>query len=321
MKFIAKLVAALLLLVIALLAVFRLQAWWRERPETPPGSTRYVETRFGKVAVQLSGPADGPQVMLIHGTAAWSGFWKDVSGHLASSGWRVIAVDTPPFGWSERDPQARYDRVSQASRLADIIAATGRKAIIVGHSFGGGAATETALQVPDRVAGLVLVDAAMGALDPSAKDGMVARSLSVQPVGEAVVSALVTNPMATTPVLRTFVHRKESAALWAQTLQAPMVREGSTAAYAQWLPNLFVAGDGAKSRSRDALAAITVPVAIIWGEADTVTPPQQGRDLSTLMKARSTLWLPDVGHIPHIEDPAGFLAALDKSLASVIGKE
>ena len=103
--------------------------------------------------------------MLIHGTAAWSGFWREVADHLAGRGWRVIAIDLPPFGWSGHDPEGRYDRATQAERLAAVLRARPKKAVVVGHSFGAGAATELALRHPDEVKGLVLVDAALGKLD------------------------------------------------------------------------------------------------------------------------------------------------------------
>jgi pimeloyl-ACP methyl ester carboxylesterase len=56
------------------------------------------------------------------------------------------------------------------------------------------------------------------------------------------------------------------------------------------------------------------PVALIWGEADTVTPIAQGEALARIFRTRSFQRLPGVGHIPHIEDSAQFLAALDQAM-------
>ena len=178
-----KAAAALLLLLLVILAGFRLAAALREDGAPPPAGTLMVATPYGRVAVGLSGPPDGPPVMLIHGTAAWRGFWKDVAGHLAGRGWRVIAIDLPPFGWSGHDPEERYDRVTQAERLASVLAAVaGRPAVVVGHSFGGGPATELALRHPRRLRLLVLVDAALGELDGPAKSG---GALRFRPLADA----------------------------------------------------------------------------------------------------------------------------------------
>ena len=306
-------VAATVALLLVVLLAFRIAASVRESGDSIPATSRLVETPLGRVAVQLAGPRDGPPILLIHGSAGWSGFWRNVSRHLAARGWRVIAADLPPFGYSDHDPDARYDRTAQAARLAALLAqVAGRPAAVVGHSFGSGAATELALRHPGRVRSLVLVDAAMGQLDPAPDQFSLAeRALSHRWIAEPITAASVTNPWATGALLRPMLGRKQAAAAWIDTIRAPMRREGTTAAYAAWLPNLFATDDGALSRRSADLGRIRVPVSLIWGEADTVTPIAQGEALARLVRARRFIRLPQVGHIPHIEDEAAFLAALD----------
>jgi len=307
---------ALVLFVLVLLVILRLMAAVRENGgEAPPETVRF-QTPTGAVAARLSGPADGRPIMLIHGTAAWSGFWREVADHLAGRGWRVIAIDLPPFGWSGRDPEGRYDRAAQAERLAAVLRTQTKKAFVVGHSFGAGAATELALRHPDELQGLVLVDAALGPLDGEGQ-GTTAKALGFRPLAEAVTAAAVTNPAALEPLLRSMIARKEQASAWVPVLREPMQREGTTTAYAAWLPNLFSQNDGGLSRRSENLRKIAVPVSLVWGEADTVTPIAQGRHIAELTRARSLKLLPGVGHIPHIEDPDAFLAALDGALADV----
>lgn len=312
-----KAIGWIVVAILVILLVLRGLAAAREDGAPPPPDTQIVATPTGTVAIHASGPANGPRLVIVHGTAAWGGFWRDIAASLAKQGWRVIAVDLPPFGWSGHDPQARYDRISQAERLAAVITATGAgPATVVAHSFGAGAATELALRHPDRVRGLVLVDAALGGLDPTADTGL-AKAMRLRPLAELVTAASLTNPAALPPLLRSLLANKDSAEPWVATLSAPMKREGTTSAYAAWLPNLFAATDGALSRSSAQLRQIKVPVAIIWGGADTVTPLAQGQRLAALTRARSLTVLPGVGHIPHIEDPSGFTAALEKSLQAV----
>ncbi len=318
-KWIAKAIGILLLLLVALLVVLRLAAWWRESDEGLPAGSRQIETPLGAVAVQTSGPVDGPPVLLVHGTAGWGGFWRNVSAHLAGRGWRVIAVDLPPFGYSAHDPQARSDRASQAARLAAVIErAAGRPAVVVGHSFGSGPVVELALRTPERVRGLVLVDSALGQFDPpAASPGLADRAIGQSWIAQPMTSAVMTNPMLTGRLLRSMLARRETAAPWIETIQQPMRRRGTTAAYAAWLPALLATDDGGLSRRSAELSRIRVPVALIWGEADTVTPIAQGETIARLTRATSFARLPGVGHIPHIEDEAGFLAALDAALPGV----
>jgi pimeloyl-ACP methyl ester carboxylesterase len=317
MKAVVKGAAALALLLVVVLAGFRAAAAWRESEEAVPAAMHTVPTPLGGVAVETAGPAGGTPVLLVHGTAGWSGFWRNVTRHLAARGWRVIAVDLPPFGYSERDPQSRYRRQDQAARLAAVLAAEARQpAIVVGHSFGGGPAAELALISPGRVRALVLVDAALGQLDPAGHDpGMAERALRSPWVAEPLVSASVTNPLATGALLRSMLARTEAAEAWTDTIRQPMRRRGTTAGYADWLPALLTADDGAASRRSAHLTRIRVPVDLVWGEADTVTPIEQGERIARLTNARSFARLPGVGHIPHIENEAGFLRALDAALA------
>ena len=303
-------VLSLPLVLIGLLVLLWLLAMAREHDTSVPATTTIVETRLGHVAATISGPADGPAILLVHGSAAWSGFWRDAAAHLADKGWRVIAVDLPPFGYSDRDPRARYDRASQAARLSDLLrTAAGRPVVVLGHSFGAGAAAELALRHPDQVRQLVLVDAALGKLDPAAlsSPGL----LGAAPVAQPLTAATITNPLALGPLMRSFISKKEAAAPWLETLRQPMRRPGSTAAYAAWLPSLLSTNDGGLSWKSGELAKVRMPVAIIWGETDTVTPIAQGEALAKLMRPQHFVRLPGTGHIPHIESPALFLKALD----------
>lgn len=312
-----KLVLALLGLLLAILIALRIAATLREGPAASPPGMHYFAAPGARVAARIAGPADGPRVVLVHGSAGWSGFWANVTKHLADRGWRVIAVDLPPFGWSDRDPEGRYGRIAQSERLAAVLTASGSEPImVVAHSFGAGAAIELALRHPQRLRGLVLVDAALGEFD-QADDPALVPALRVQPVAELFTAATVTNPWAMRPLLRPMLARKDSADAWLDVLKAPMQREGTTSAYAAWLPSLIEQNDGALSRSSAELRKIRVPVALIWGGADTVTPLNQGQQLASLTRAKSLAILDGVGHIPHIEDPDGFLAALDAALPPV----
>jgi pimeloyl-ACP methyl ester carboxylesterase len=302
------------LVVVLVLAAFRLAAGWRERETAVPAQTTMLQTNAGRIAVQLSGQPEGTPILLVGGTAGWSGFWRDVAHDLAARGFRVVAIDLPPFGFSDHDPDKRYDRVRQAERILAVLHASAgdRPAILVGHSYGAGPALEASLRARAKIRRLVLVDAALGGLDIPARPA--SWPLRQQPIAEAAVATGFTNPWAMPPMLRSLLAKKDAADPWIETLRQPMRRPGSTAAYAAWLPNLFATDDNALSRRSAALSAIGVPVSLIWGEADTVTPIAQGEEIAKLVGARAIHRLPGVGHIPHIEDPARFLTALDAAI-------
>jgi len=89
----------LLLGIILLFAAFWLAALVRERDTSVPQTTTSFYTSLGNVTAQLSGPTAGTPVMIVPGTAGWSGFWRDVAAHLAGrtgAALRFVAVAEIP---------------------------------------------------------------------------------------------------------------------------------------------------------------------------------------------------------------------------------
>jgi pimeloyl-ACP methyl ester carboxylesterase len=307
----------LVLLLSAILVVtsFRLAASIREtgaRAQLAPRTGHLVPTRSGRVFVQEKGPEGGIPVVLFHGTAAWSELWRHTSDALAAAGFHVIALDLPPFGFSDRP--GSYTRQDQAARINDVLdALKAEPAIIVGHSFGAGAATELAMRYPDRTRALVLVDAAL-ALTAAPSDA----PWVVQPqwIREVLVSLTITNPVATQMLLKSLIAKKERALPeYVAILQRPLAQRDSTSDIADWLYYFLGTDTNAASADRNAYAKLEVPVAILWGDKDTITPVEQALDLRTLLPSDTELTLlRGLGHIPQIEDPGMFNDALLKTL-------
>ena len=274
-----------------------------------PTVGRLVETVEGRIFVLDEGPEDGPVLLFAHGTAAWSGLWQPVLEAAAEGGFRAIAYDLPPFGYSDRDPQARYGRVDQAARIAVLVDAMEIRPILVAHSFGAGPGVEAVMRRPNLFAGLVVVD---GAIGPGADtEATLPLPLRLPVLRRVIVSSTLTNPLLTRRGLAMLVQNRDAATSErARLLQAPMRRQGTTAAYADWLPTLLAPSTDAFSMQRENYATLTLPVAYIWGAEDTVTPLEQGRELADLTPGAELFILSDVGHIPQIEAPEEFLDVL-----------
>jgi pimeloyl-ACP methyl ester carboxylesterase len=310
----------LLLSIILVITSFRMAASIREtgmRAQMAPRTGHLVPTRSGGVFVQEKGPANGIPVALFHGTAAWSELWRHTSDALAEAGFHVIALDLPPFGFSDRP--GSYTRQDQAARINDVLETLeAPPAIIVGHSFGAGAATELVMRHPDRARGLVLIDAALGLMAaPSPAPSMISWVIQPQWIREILVSLTITNPVATQMLLKSMIAKKERALPeYVAILQHPLAQRDSTSDIADWLYYFLGSDTTAASADRAAYAKLEAPVAILWGDKDTITPLEQARDLQTLLPPETELTLlPGLGHIPQIEDPAMFNDALLKTLA------
>src|SRR5213595_18234 len=120
---IAVIAIALALAAVLVPAGFRIAAALRETADAAaiaPPTGRFVATRTGKIFLQEAGPKDGTAVLLFHGTAAWSELWRPTITALAGAGFRAIALDLPPFGFSDRPRDAGYTRADQAARVHDV---------------------------------------------------------------------------------------------------------------------------------------------------------------------------------------------------------
>lgn len=98
--------------------------------------------------------------------------------------------------------------------------------------------------------------------------------------------------------------------------QRPLSVEGTTRAMGQWLPALLTPREPARSEDPAAYAGLSMPVLLIWGDRDTVTPLAQGQRLATLAPRAELAVLTGVGHIPQIESPSRFEELLGNLPAS-----
>lgn len=104
----------------------------------------------------------GPPVLLVHAGIADARMWEPLAARLVDAGHTTVACDLRGFGRTPLEPGV-------VSNVADLVAVLDEleidRAAVAGASFGGRVALELALQAPERVAALVLLDAALDAYD------------------------------------------------------------------------------------------------------------------------------------------------------------
>ena len=110
MRRIIKLIGGLVAALVLIIALFWIRAGFVEsetREEAAPSTGRFVQAGDVELYIQEMGPADGPAILFIHGTAAWSEFWRETMTQLADAGFHCVAIDIPPFGFSQRPASSR----------------------------------------------------------------------------------------------------------------------------------------------------------------------------------------------------------------------
>lgn len=323
---VAGLSAATILVVVgAALAWYSLTAFLRETIEPGrqgrPGT--YVEAAGLDMHYKSWGLPTGTPILLIHGTLAWSDTWYEIAQRLAKRGFHVIAPDLPPFGFSERPRDGDYSRKAQAGRILAFADALGLKTfVLAGHSFGGGATLEAAFAAPERIEGLLLLDAALG-LDNPGGSSMTARLFDAPVLGRALTASTFTNPLMTGKGLRDFIFDDRIVdARRVALYQQPFVLKNTSSNVAKWLAGaLFADESRSLAANRGNYAKFDRPVVLIWGRQDSVTPLTQGENIRSLLPRATLVVLDHVNHIPHVEKPDDVADIIAEFAGSLGGRQ
>lgn len=289
-----------------------------DRMTMSPKGGEFVSAGDARIFVQRLGARDAPTVVFIHGTGSWSEAWRQSMITAEKLGYQAVAIDLPPFGYSVPPASGDYSKPRQAARLLAALDSLGiRRAIFVAHSFGAAPVMEALMTQPQRAAGLVLVDAALGLDSPQTdgSDNYLQMILRNRWLSRSISAAWLTNPDRTESLLKGFVTEKDKATLdWIRLYQQPLSLAGAYENVAAWLPELVSDRGIARSDDAAAYAALPYPVTLIWGDSDTITPLTQAWNLQTRMRTARLIRIPRAGHIPQIEEPALFQAALTTAL-------
>ena len=280
---------------------------WREG-YVPGGDTRFF--------VRALGHGDD-LALLLHGWPEDGSSWRRVAPMLVEAGYRVVCPDLKGFGATEAprggyDPETLADEISQLIRNLHV-----RKAVLVGHDWGGAIALATAFRHPGRVRALAVASSPFRQLD-------LRRAWHI--------------PLWNLPVLPELAFRNAAGAralVGASVRYAARVREPfdedvidayaasvstdprAWLSYYRTLSRRAIVEYGVRRlRSRTGLLPdpeaphrLRVPTTVIWGEQDPVTPhhlaPGVAHDLDATL-----VTLPGVGHFVHEEDPLGTARAV-----------
>jgi len=312
-----KTIASILALIVAVVLFFWLQADFREsetRHDAAPSAGRFVQAGDVEMFVQEMGPEDGQVIVFIHGTAAWSGLWLETMAPLAEAGYRCIALDIPPFGFSEKPTSPSYGNEAQANRIIALLDALDvQRAVLVGHSFGGGATMETALKIPNRIDALILL--AVGGLNlnlqPESEDeetSALEMFLSTPALRNPVLATIAMNPLLTKKVFsRIVLDPADVTAERVKILQQPLVLQDATNTFGEWLNYAVTVEEESLTSDPANYSTLTMPTLINWGVDDTIIPLSEGEYLHSILPNSQLFLMEGINHISYVEENEEFV--------------
>jgi pimeloyl-ACP methyl ester carboxylesterase len=267
---------------------------------------------------------DGSALILLHGLQDEADTWRRVFGALAKRH-RVIAPDLPGFGRSDKRPRS-FGVPLYAGWVMALAASleVGRFGLI-GNSLGAIVADAIAVQHPDRVTALVLLDGSLVITKPPVSRLSLLQRLFLDHYdGKYFASLRAGSAEAAYDTLRPYYSDLDSlpredrdflaarvvARVWdePQRLAALRIQKSS-------LPYFLTAGRRLAAR----IPSLNVPTLVVWGGDDAIFPLANAQPRADAQPGARVEILPGVGHLPQQELPELLLKQLAPFLAASIG--
>ena len=250
-----------------------------------------------RLAYLEAGAADGSVLVWLHAFPLTADMFRP---QLESPprGWRLLAPDLPGLGGSDdhQEPAVALDDYARAViGLLDALAIP--RAVVGGVSLGGYAALAVARLAPDRLAGLILSDTKASPDDETAREGR-ARMLDVlsdrgaDGVADEMLGKLVGETT-----------RRERPEVVSDV--RAMIITNDPEGIRRAILRLRDRPD-----ATPALHRIAVPTLVLVGAEDAITPRDVAAGLAAAIPGASLHVVPAAGHLPNLENPAAFAAAL-----------
>lgn len=255
-----------------------------------------------RVHYQEFGDRNNPTLLLIHGYTASTYSWHKVTIALAEQGFHVVAVDLLGFGFSGKPKWFDYTITSQARMISRFLNRLGiGKATLVGCSYGGAVAATVALDYPEFVEKLILVDAVS---NDEVKKKTILRLAGIPGLGE-VVSAFLTDSRYFARFRMQDTIAPDNHHLITDERVEAIVRPLSAADAHNSV--LMTIRNWYANRIEEDANLINHQTLIIWGEEDTVIPVEHGLKLhDSILNSRMVVFK-KCGHVPQEEFPEGFV--------------
>jgi pimeloyl-ACP methyl ester carboxylesterase len=255
----------------------------------------FVELSEGFVHYELTGPADGELVVLVHGFSVPFYIWDPTVTGLVDEGYRVLRYDLFGRGFSDR-PKVEYDLeffVGQIGELTSTLV-PGENFHLIGLSMGAPIAASFANQNQEVVNSITLI--APEVLQVSQSDIF---PMYIPLVGEWIVGVYLVPFHLPQSQLDDF-YQPEKFPGWEEKYREQIQYKGFKQAILSTIRNL-VKMDSLGEYEK--LNNSGIPAFLIWGKEDHSVSYEAIVKLMQVMTEMESIFIDEAGHIPHYEKP------------------
>jgi len=277
-----------------------------------PGRLSFETLRTDSGRISILSAGVGPETVLcLHGLGGTKASFLPTVAALAGR-YRVVAMDLPGFGESDKPIGAAYDARWFARTAFDTLDALGvSEAHLVGNSMGGRVAIEAGLMHRERVRGLVLLSPALAWL----------RDRRWAPVVRLLRPELGLLQVTPRPVVERVVRRliPGGGRGWAaagvdEFLRAYLTPRGRAAFYAA-ARNIYLDEPNGDDGFWNRLGGLSTDSMFVWGRRDTLVPIAFMKHVERALPSARHVEL-DCGHVPQLERPRETHAAMMEFLGT-----
>jgi len=243
--------------------------------------SRTVQVAGHRVHYVAEGPADGPVVVLVHGLGGSAEEWHNLAPYLVKAGFRVYLPDLIGFGRSEKPADFSYAVHDEAEVVVGFLDALSLKQVdLGGSSMGGWIVQLVAARHPERVRRLMLFDAA-GIYEAPAWDTRLFTPATPGELDQLDALLMPHPPRVPEFVARDILRYSKERAWIVQRAVATMLT--------------------GQDATDSLLPGLKMPVLIVWGAEDHITPLSQGEKMHRLIPQSELEVFTGCGHVAQMQ--------------------
>lgn len=304
MKTFGKIVLWLLAALVVLIVI----GWFAlQRPDTPYATleanyanaeSEFMDLPNGvRAHYRDEGNPDGPVLVMVHGFSASLHTWEPWVERLKAD-YRIVSLDLPGHGLT-RAPEGYNPTMAGAGFTGHVDAVTQRLGVdrftLIGNSMGGGVSWGYALEHPEKLEGLVLVNSAGWPEDGAQEDEPMVFKVLANPVGRALIGKIDSTSMVRGGLRAAFEPTPDMAD---EAMVQRYVQMARAPGHRDVILSLMTGYAERPIATKEKLAAIKVPTLIMHGDTDKLIPVGDAQKFADAIPGSTLIVYPQTGHVP-----------------------